>query len=49
MKTRTKVEMSYVVRDESGRVVVIFSGPAAPEEASSWAERGYQVTPAVLD
>ena len=48
METSTKADVSYVVRDDSGRVVVIFAGSDAPTAASEWAARGYEVTPTVL-
>ncbi len=34
---------AYVVRDDAGRVVVAFWGPAAVDEARAWTERGYTV------
>ncbi len=49
MDTNTQLEVSYVVRDDSGRVVVIFHGTDAQHAAGEWAERGYQVTPTVFE
>jgi hypothetical protein len=49
VKTRQQVDMSYVIRDRAGKVVVIFSGADAPEAAREWAGRGYEVAPTVLD
>ena len=34
---------AYVVRDDGGRVVAVFWGADAPEEAQRWTERGYRV------
>jgi hypothetical protein len=49
VSTHQQVEVAYVVRDRGGRVVVIFSGPDAPQAANEWAARGYDVTPTMLD
>ena len=49
MSTNQQVEIAYVVKDRAGRVVVIFSGADASQEASEWAGRGYDVTPTMLD
>ena len=49
MSTSQQVDISYVVKDRGGRVVVIFAGADAPEAASEWAGRGYEVVPTALD
>ena len=49
VNSRTKMEVSYVVRDPGGHVVVIFTGIDAPDAAKEWAERGYEVTTTPLD
>ena len=49
MSTHQQVDISYVVKDPGGRVVVIFSGTDAPHAASEWAGRGYEVIPTALD
>jgi hypothetical protein len=49
VSTNQQVNISYVVRDQGGRVVVIFSGSDAPQAASEWAGRGYDVIPTALD
>jgi hypothetical protein len=49
VNSHTKMEVSYVVRDPEGHVVVIFSGNDAPDAAKEWAERGYEVTTSPLD
>jgi hypothetical protein len=49
VNSRTKMEVSYVVRDPAGHVVVIFTGNDAPEAAKEWVERGYEVTTTPLD
>jgi hypothetical protein len=43
------MEVSYVVRDPGGQVVVIFTGNDASDAAKEWAERGYDVTSTPLD
>ncbi len=49
MSTHQQVDISYVVKDRGGRVVVIFSGSDAPQAASEWAGRGYEVVPTALE
>lgn len=49
MSTNQQVDISYVVKDRRGRVIVIFSGADAPQAASEWAGRGYDVIPTALD
>jgi hypothetical protein len=34
---------AYVVRDAGGRVVVVFWGASAPDEADRWLARDYRV------
>jgi hypothetical protein len=34
---------AYVVRDTDGRIVVVFWGASAPEEADRWLARDYRV------
>jgi hypothetical protein len=36
-------ELAFVVRDEAGRVVVMFWGADAQEEAEHWVERGFRL------
>ena len=43
------MQISYVVRDRAGRIVVIFAGADAAAAADEWAERGYEVVPTTLD
>jgi hypothetical protein len=49
VSTNEQVDVAYVVKDRTGRVVVIFSGADAPQAASEWAGRGYDVSPTMLD
>jgi hypothetical protein len=42
--TSTKTPKAHVVT-KAGRVVVIFWGDDAGEEASAWVRRGYHVSP----
>jgi hypothetical protein len=49
VSTHQQVDISYVVKDPGGRVIVIFSGADAPYAASEWAGRGYDVVPTPLD
>jgi hypothetical protein len=41
--TATATRTAYVVRDRSLRVVLVFWGEEAAEEAAVWASRGYRV------
>jgi len=34
---------AYVVLDDAARVIAVFWGADAPDEALDWAERGYRV------
>ena len=43
MSLATEAVTAYVVRGDNGRVVAVFWGADAPEEARSWVERGYRV------
>ena len=45
--TTTSSQLARVVRDTTGRVVLICWGAGAAAEAATWAERGYRVD--VLD
>ena len=38
-----ETEVAYVVRDDAGRVVVMFWGADAQDEAEHWIERGYRL------
>ena len=41
--TPQQTTTAYVVRDRDGRVVVVFWGPAAADEARDWSDKGYRV------
>lgn len=43
MGTATMVQTGFVVTNGEGRVVVIFTGADAKDEAAEWAARGYAV------
>ena len=52
MSLVTEAVTAYVVRNDDGRVVAVFWGADAPEEARHWTERGYrgeQIDRAELD
>jgi hypothetical protein len=48
-KTRPVTATAYVVRDPAERVVLVFWGAQAAEEAASWAARGYRVDETAAD
>jgi hypothetical protein len=43
MTATVTLQTAFVVLDDEARVVAMFWGADAPQEAADWAERGYRV------
>jgi hypothetical protein len=47
--TRIGIGNAFVVRDATGRVIVVLSGADAADAAAHWTDRGYEVVETTLD